>query len=531
MKAPDAQPTRILVVEDENIVALDITNRLKKLGYDVPAVSSSGEDAINKALELRPDLILMDIRLKGEMDGVTAAEKIRSQLEVPIIYVTAYADETTLERAKITAPYGYLLKPFEERELHSTIEMALYKHHMEQKIIASERWLATTLNSIGDAVIATDVRGCINFMNAIAENLTGWTAAEAMGQELSAVYQVVNDETGGLSESPALKAIQAGCVINQTNQTLQTKSGATIPIDDTVAPIKDQAGNQTGAVLIFRDVTERKQAEEAIRQYAVELQGRNQELDAFAHTVAHNLQHPLTVIVGFADMLRKYHATMSPMELQEYLDKFVLHGLKMSNIIDELLLLAGVRKKDAVEMQPLDMDDIVDQVRGRLITMIDDHQAEIISPEEWPLASGYAPWVEEVLANYVSNAIKYGGQPPRVELGATAQPDGMVRFWVRDNGRGLKPEDKGHLFKPFTQLNQDQDKGHGLGLSIVQRIISKLGGQVGVDSDGVPGKGSTFFFTLPAVPQVDSLQENHVGLSGRHTQPLARTIVESPGII
>ncbi|MDH3675622.1 MAG: ATP-binding protein, partial [Anaerolineae bacterium] len=394
-----------------------------------------------------------------------------------------------------------------------------------------ERWLSTTLNSIGDAVIATDAQGCINFMNAIAENLTGWSVAEAMGQELTTVYKVVDEESHGFSESPATKAIRQGLVVNKTNQTLYPRSGAPIPVDDTVAPIRDQLENLTGAVLIFRDVSERKQAEEAIRQYAVELQGRNQELDAFAHTVAHNLQHPLTVIVGFADMLRKYHATMSPIELQEYLDKFVLHGLKMSNIIDELLLLAGVRKQDAVEMQTLNMNDIVDQVRARLITMIDDHKAEIIVPTDWPAALGYAPWVEEVLTNYLSNALKYGGQPPRVELGATLQPDGMVRFWVRDNGRGLKPEAKDHLFKPFTQLGQQQGNGHGLGLSIVQRIINKLGGQVGFESDGVPGHGSTFYFTLPAVPKQDGFQKNNSGLSGRNSQPLARTIVESPGIV
>jgi PAS domain S-box-containing protein len=526
MNTPDTQATQILVVEDENIVALDIQNRLTKIGYAVPAVCSSGEEAITKACELRPDLILMDIRLKGEMDGVTAAEMIHTKLDVPIIYVTAYADETTLQRAKITTPYGYLLKPFEERELHSTIEMALYKHRTERKIVESERWLSTTLNSIGDAVVATDVHGRINFLNSVAETLTGWSASEAMGQDLPAIMNIVDEELDSQTENPLAAAIRAGTVVNQSDHNLLTRHSTTIPIDITVAPIKDQAENRVGVVLIFRDTTERKQAEESIRQYAVELQGRNQELDAFSHTVAHNLQHPLAVIVGFADMLRKYHTTMSPLELQEYLDKFVLHGMKMSNIIDELLLLAGVRKKDDVEIKPLEMNDIVEQVKQRLTRMVDEYSADIVSPTEWPAALGYGPWVEEVLANYVSNAIKYGGELPRVVLGATSQADGMVRFWVRDNGLGLEPEDQQLLFKPFTQLGKEHGNGHGLGLSIVQRIISRLDGQVGVESDGIPGYGSTFYFTLPAASDQGSHQESYFGNGLRQTQPLA-----SPGVV
>jgi CheY-like chemotaxis protein len=174
----DAQ---ILVVEDENIVAKDIQNRLKNMGYQAPAICASGEDAIDKVAQLHPDLVLMDIMLKGQIDGIQAAERIRSLFNIPVIYLTAYSDESTLERAKISEPFGYLLKPFEERELHTTIEMALYKHRMEKKLKESEQWLSTTLKSIGDAVIATDRNGRIAFMNPVAENLTGWTQSDAFG--------------------------------------------------------------------------------------------------------------------------------------------------------------------------------------------------------------------------------------------------------------------------------------------------------------------------------------------------------------
>jgi signal transduction histidine kinase len=171
----------------------------------------------------------------------------------------------------------------------------------------------------------------------------------------------------------------------------------------------------------------------------------------------------------------------------------------MGNIIEELLLLAGIRKTD-VELEPLDMEVILSEVNKRLAHTIQEYQAELVFPEAWPKAFGYAPWVEEIWVNYLSNALKYGGRPPRVELGATKQADGMVRFWVRDNGPGLSRAEQSRLFVPFTKLAQVRVEGFGLGLSIVRRIVDKLGGQVGVESEGVPGRGSTFSFTLPSGP-------------------------------
>jgi len=244
------------------------------------------------------------------------------------------------------------------------------------------------------------------------------------------------------------------------------------------------------------DITERKRAEEALRQRTVELQARNEELGAYDHTVAHDLRSPLALIIGLAEVLERDYATMLDEERQKCLHDIVRNGYKMSNIIDELLLLAGVRTME-VEMEPLDMASIVAEAQQRLAFLIEERQAEIILPDTWPVALGYGPWVEEMWANYLSNAIKYGGQPPRVELGATVQPDGMVRFWVRDNGPGLAPEEQAQLFTPFTRLDQVRTEGHGLGLSIARRIVEKLDGQVGVESE--VGRGSTFSFTLPGV--------------------------------
>jgi signal transduction histidine kinase len=141
------------------------------------------------------------------------------------------------------------------------------------------------------------------------------------------------------------------------------------------------------------------------------------------------------------------------------------------------------------------MNSIVDEALSRLVDPIEEHQAEIIQPDIWPAALGYGPWIEEVWANYLSNALKYGGRPPQVELGAAEQIDGTVLFWVRDNGPGLTVEEQARLFRSFERLDQVRAKGHGLGLSIVRRIVKKLGGQVGVQSEA--GEGSVFFFTLP----------------------------------
>lgn len=218
------------------------------------------------------------------------------------------------------------------------------------------------------------------------------------------------------------------------------------------------------------------------------------ELDAFDHTVAHDLKTPITSIVGYAQLLKKSSHKMTPEETKNSLAKIVQRGKDMANIIDELLLLAGVRKKEQVEMSVLDMDTIITKTQRRLSIMIQDHQAQIIVPETWPKAIGYGPWIEEVWTNYISNAIKYGGKPPIIELGATKQEGELVKFWVRDNGNGLSSKEQNKLFTPFTRLSQVKIEGHGLGLSIVQRIVEKLGKQVDVDSE--PGQGSTFSFTL-----------------------------------
>ena len=244
--------------------------------------------------------------------------------------------------------------------------------------------------------------------------------------------------------------------------------------------------NRPQAVL-FHNLAE---SEDRLRKQAYELQIRNEELDAFAHTVAHDLKNPLATLIVAVDVLCS--TDVRPEELPEFLQDVKTTAYRMSRIIDNLLLMAQVRKSD-MPLEPFEMPEVIANVRQRLSTMITESQVEIEAPDYWPAALGYAPWVEEVLANYISNAIKYGGQPPFIQLGADELSSDTVRFWVQDNGEGISPEEQVLLFKPFSQLH-NRRKGHGLGLSIVQRITEKMGGQAGVES--APGQGSRFYFTL-----------------------------------
>jgi PAS domain S-box-containing protein len=271
--------TRIMVVEDESITAMGLEKRLTKQGYNVVAVVASGEEAVRSAEETSPDLVLMDIMLEGEMDGVEAAGRIASRLDIPIIYLTAYADENTLLRAKITEPFAYLLKPFQERELLITIEMALYKHAMEQKLKKSEQWLAATLKCIGDALIATDASGSVAFMNPVAEELTGWKREDAMDRHVAEVCNIVDAETRAAAMSGVMETIgRDGSAGIRSNAILIDKNGRELFIDETVSPIRNDDGVLTGVVLVFRDITERKRMETALLESEKKLRDQSEEL-------------------------------------------------------------------------------------------------------------------------------------------------------------------------------------------------------------------------------------------------------------
>jgi len=264
---------KILIVEDEIIIAEGLQRKLKSMGYDIIGIASSGEEAIKKIKENNPDLILMDIVIHGMMDGIETAAQIHSLFDIPVVYLTAYADEKTLERAKITEPFGYLIKPFKERELQITIEISLYKHEMEKKLKESERilreknqWLAAVIESIGDAVIATDPEGTIKLMNPMAEGLTGWKQEDAIGKTLAGVFNIISEGTGKQIEDPVTKAIEEDMFYGLSDNTvLITKEGLKIPVDIMGSTIKIDGDSIIGIVLVFCDIFERTKNYEAMK--------------------------------------------------------------------------------------------------------------------------------------------------------------------------------------------------------------------------------------------------------------------------
>lgn len=247
-------------------------------------------------------------------------------------------------------------------------------------------------------------------------------------------------------------------------------------------------------ILYYQTLIEQKN--EALLQANQQLAASNADLEAYAHTVAHDLKGPLSNILGFASLLKRQLNGSTPPQAFEVIQQIERSSQKMDTIIQELLLLAQVSSQQ-VETAVLNMTDIVSYAERRLSLLLHETEGQIIYPSQWPAATGYAPWVEEIWFNYLSNGLKYGGQPPKLELGADLDPSDprFVRFWVRDNGPGIASEDIPLLFKEFARLGESRSDSHGLGLSIVHRIVEKLGGQVGVESE--LNVGALFFFTLP----------------------------------
>jgi PAS domain S-box-containing protein len=349
--------------------------------------------------------------------------------------------------------------------------------------------LSQAIEQSSTSVIITDTDGSIKYVNPRFCEISGFTSQEVVGKN----PRILQSGKTPLKEYENLwETIVAGKVW-YGELSNKRKTGELYWEATSISSIKDDDDNIKYFLAIKEDITERKQAEAALHQYAAELENRNEELDAFAHTVAHDLKNPLGVTIFNAEMLISYSNEMSKEKIERYLNTIQTKGHLMNNIIDELLFLAKVRKEEVVS-EPLDMAAIISAVQLRMQETIQEHQAEIRLPPSWPVALGHPAWIEEVWANYLDNALKYGGNPLLIELGASTLSDG-VKFWIRDNGEGLTIDEQERLYTPFTQLEQSLNRGHGLGLSIVNRIVEKLCGEVGVESS--PGAGSTFWFKLP----------------------------------
>ncbi|MBN1487135.1 MAG: PAS domain-containing protein [Anaerolineae bacterium] len=346
------------------------------------------------------------------------------------------------------------------------------------------------IDNLQDGMLVLDGKNRIVDLNPAIQEHLSLSAAQVIGKPAYEVLQPWKNLTQYL-DTP--DAVQTG--ITLTNGELEHYYDLHITL------LTDQMGHFKGRLIVLHDITPLKETEKELRQYTSELEASNADLDAFAHTVAHDLKNPLSALVGFSAFMEANFDSIPPTLFRRNLHVITQNGYRMTSIVNELLLLASVRRIEDLDIEPLTMHTIITDALQRLDGMIEEYQAVVITPECWPVAVGYAPWIIEVWVNYISNAIKYGGSPPYVELDATlltANENGhppMVRFWVRDNGEGLTGEQQEQLFTQFIRLHKLRAEGHGLGLSIVQRIIHKLGGAVGVESQR--GEGSTFYFTLP----------------------------------
>ena len=251
------QQRKVLIVEDEQIVATELREVLSSLGYCVVATASSGLEALDRADEAQPDLILMDIRIKGDMDGIETATRIVARWDIPIIFVTAHADQETLRRAKVTGPMGYVLKPFSERELQVAIEMAVFKHDLERQLKEQKQKLSAMLDSIGDAVIATDQEGMVTLINPAASMLTGFTESEALGREITTVLNIMDDSVPTGVGGAVSNSVETGKEMKTVHHAsiIISKSGKVIPIDGTTSHIVDENGVRSGTIFAFRDVS------------------------------------------------------------------------------------------------------------------------------------------------------------------------------------------------------------------------------------------------------------------------------------
>ncbi len=522
---------KVLVVEDESIVAFDIQNRLMKLGYLVPAIASSGQEAIAKAAEIQPDLVLMDIKLKGELDGIETVRQLQAKFDLPVVYLTAFADDITLQRAKITAPNGYLLKPFVERELQTTIEMALYKHKLEKQLKESQQWLDTTLHSIDEAVIATDAAGRVKFMNPTAEQLTGWLERDALGQSISEVFEVVDEASGRLATGNLLDVLERGRAVNLTGQLLLAKNGLKIPIDQSAAPIIDSRRNIIGLVLTFQDMT----AKRALQAQLVK-QERLAAVGRLAGGIAHEFNNILTSIIGFAHLARA--ATGADTLISHDLDQVIEQGQRAAYLVQQML---DFSRKSMLQKRPLALAPFIrdtvkllqhtipDQIE---LTLAVDPACETIRVEADPAL------IQQILTNLVSNAIDamlaegvltirlfpFTGQPGEslpdqpdlTEAGPASRYTNWLAIAVADTGFGISPEHRSQLFEPFFST-KEVGRGTGLGLAQVYGIVKQHQGEIEIQSRVGQGTTVTVYLpvlagstpTQPAQPKASQIPRGH----------------------
>ena len=475
---------KIMVVEDENIVALEIQNILKSLRYDAPIVASSGEEAIRKADETRPDLVLMDIKLEGDVDGIKAAEQIRVLFGIPVVYLTAYADKNTLQRAKITEPYGYILKPLiEKRELHAIIEMSLHKHKMEKALRESEAKYRTLFEGSKDVVFISTPEGKLVDINPAGVELLGASSKEEL---------LKTDIARNLQMNPSnwetyRKMIEQQGFVKEYELALKRKNGRQVIVILTANAVRDDKGTIVAYQGIMRDVTERRQLEQQLFQAQ-----KIASLGIMAGGVAHEINNPLNVISGAAQLLEKHYPG----------NEFVQKNVKVirdavsraAKVVNNLMDFARLEPNTSFEL--LFANRIVEDALSMLEYQLNRQQIRILKnlADDLPFILGNANQLQQVLVNLILNATL--AMPKGGELSLeTKYMNDQVMIKCSDTGEGISAGNLEKIFDPFY-TTRAPGQGTGLGLSISYQIIQQHSGVIEAYSEG-KNKGSTFTIKLP----------------------------------
>jgi PAS domain S-box-containing protein len=507
---------RILVVEDERIVARDLQMTLESQGYAVTGVAASSDEAIASATAVMPDLVLMDVHIKGERDGIETARLLRERFRLPVIYLTAYADAETVDRAKTTQPYGYLIKPFNDRELRSAIEVALYKHEVDAHLHARERWFATTLRSIGDAVVATDAAGLVVFMNTAAELMTGRPEGEARGKPAAEVMRLLDVVTGVQVVDPIAQAIASREVVHVQGEAMLQDAERTWSVEASASPIVGERDEVQGAVLVFRDVGERRRL-----QQQVELAEKLASLGTISAGIAHEINNPLAAVFGNIDFIGtqvtrlvdavregrfQLDATWQRRitDIAQTIDDTRLGAERIRNIVDDMRLFSRAHEPQRVRVE---VDRSIDWAVRMTAGQVKNRARVRTEIEKVPRVEASESRLGQVLVNLIVNAAQAIPEPlaaagggeivvrTRFEAGAGGAGAGQVVIEVADNGVGIPAERLHRIFDPFF-TTRPVGVGTGLGLSICHGIVSSLNGTLTVQSK--VGEGSTFRVSLPA---------------------------------
>lgn len=522
---------QILVVEDESVIAADIKDCLETLGYAVPAIAVSGEAAIATATSMRPDLVLMDIRLKGEMDGVQAADVIWTHLHIPVVYSTGHSDRSTMERAKATGPFGYVLKPIEEQELYVAIETALQRFRLDRDLQEREQWLSRILKAVGDGVIVTDASGHIRFLNGAAEALTGWRQEEAIGKASAEIFHTVHEHTQVPLPNPIHEALQTGELVYLSGDALLcARDGRTVPITDSAAPFHDDAGTITGVVVVFHDVTQQRLAEERslaiarsqqLESQMLELQKLNQLKDDFLNTVSHELRTPLTNIKMAVRMLEvaldqsdrsTFTSDLGANPTIRYLQILNDQCERQTNLINDLLDLQRLNADAyAIDISTIYLQTWLPNLAANFQERALNQQQKLhisLEPTLPPIMTD-ASGLNRVLSELLNNAVKYTPSGEHISITvqlieslSSATPP-MLQIQVCNFGVEIPTAELPRIFDQFYRIpsaDRWRQGGTGLGLTLVKKLMTRLGGSI----EATSSEAQTCFAIVLPVERLDS---------------------------